>query len=112
MTFLQLQNRAGRWVAPDDLTFAAAADGADWFSVPGMGLSIVDQKQATAWPVTSASFIIMYRNPDNREQSQAVLKFFDWAFRYGCKMSEELDYVHLPDTLTKQIRERVWNQIK
>ena len=112
MTFLQLQNRAGRWVAPDDLTFAAAADGADWFSVPGMGLSIVDQKQATAWPVTSASFIIMYRNPDNREQSQAVLKFFDWAFRNGRKMSEELDYVHLPDTLTKQIRERVWTQIK
>ena len=112
MTFLQLQNKAGRWVAPDDLTFAAAADGADWFSVPGMGLSIVDQKQATAWPVTSASFIIMYRNPDNREQSQAVLKFFDWAFRNGRKMSEELDYVHLPDTLTKQIRERVWTQIK
>ena len=48
----------------------------------------------------------------SREQSQAVLKFFDWAFRNGRKMSEELDYVHLPDTLTKQIRERVWNQIK
>ncbi len=112
MTFLQLQNKAGKYVSPDDLTFAAAADGADWFSVPGMGLSIVDQKNANAWPVSSASFIIMYRNPDNKEQSQAVLKFFDWAFKNGKKMSEELDYVHLPDSLTKQIRERVWSQIK
>jgi phosphate transport system substrate-binding protein len=112
MTFLQLQNRAGKYVSPDDLTFAAAADGADWFSVPGMGLSIVDQKNANAWPVSSASFIIMYKNPDNKEQSQAVLKFFDWAFKNGRKMSEELDYVHLPDALTKQIRERVWSQIK
>jgi phosphate transport system substrate-binding protein len=112
MTFLQLQNKSGKWVSPDDLTFAAAADGADWFSVPGMGVSIVDQKNSNAWPVSSASFIIMYRNPDNKEQSQAVLKFFDWAFKNGKKMSEELDYVHLPDSLTKQIRERVWSQIK
>ena len=112
MTFLQLQNKSGRWISPDDLTFAAAADGADWFSVPGMGLSIVDQRNPNAWPVSSASFIIMYKNPDNREQSQAVLKFFDWAFKNGKKMSEELDYVHLPDALTKQIRERVWSQIK
>jgi phosphate transport system substrate-binding protein len=112
MTFLQLQNKSGRYVSPDDLTFAAAADGADWFSVPGMGLSIVDQRNPNAWPVSSASFIIMYKNPDNKEQSQAVLKFFDWAFKNGRKMSEELDYVHLPDALTKQIRERVWSQIK
>ena len=112
MNFLQLQNKSGRWVSPDDLTFAAAADGADWFSVPGMGLSIVDQRNPNAWPVSSASFIIMYKNPDNKAQSQAVLKFFDWAFKNGRKMSEELDYVHLPDALTKQIRERVWTQIK
>jgi phosphate transport system substrate-binding protein len=112
MTFMQLQNKSGRYVSPDDLTFAAAADGADWFSVPGMGLSIVDQKNPNAWPVSSASFIIMHRNPDNKAQSQAVLKFFDWAFKNGRKMSEELDYVHLPDALTKQIRERVWTQIK
>jgi phosphate transport system substrate-binding protein len=112
MTFLQLQNKSGKYISPDDLTFAAAADGADWFSVPGMGLSIVDQKNPNAWPVTSASFIIMYKTPDNKEQSQEVLKFFDWAFKNGRKMSEELDYVHLPDTLTRQIRERVWSQIK
>lgn len=112
MTFLQLQNKSGRWVIPDDLTFAAAADGADWFSVPGMGLSIVDQKNPNAWPVSSASFIIMYKEPADRRASQEVLKFFDWAFRNGKKMSEELDYVHLPTPLQDQIRQRVWSQIK
>lgn len=112
MTFLQLQNKNGKYVAPDDLTFAAAAAGADWFSVPGMGVSIVDQKGDNTWPVSTASFIIMYKNPTDKEQSQEVLKFFDWAFKNGRKMSEELDYVHLPDSLTKQIRERVWSQIK
>jgi phosphate transport system substrate-binding protein len=112
MNFMLLQNRAGRWVSPDDLTFAAAADGADWFSVPGMGLSIVDQRNPNAWPISSASFIIMYRDPADKKASQAVLKFFDWAFRMGKKDALDLDYVPLPDTLTKQIRERVWSQIK
>jgi len=112
MTFLQLQNKAGRWVSPDDLTFAAAADGADWFSVPGMGLSIVDQRNPNAWPVSSASFIIMYKEPADKKASQEVLKFFDWAFKNGKKDAVDLDYVPLPDALTKQIRERVWTQIK
>jgi phosphate transport system substrate-binding protein len=112
LTFLQLQNKAGRWVSPDDVTFAAAADGADWFSVPGMGVSIVDQRNPNAWPVSSASFIIMYKEPKSKATSDEVLKFFDWAFKNGKKDAMDLDYVPLPDALTKQIRDRVWTQIK
>lgn len=108
---LKLQNKDGVFVDPDDKTFAAAAAGADWFSVPGMGLSIVDQKGKDAWPVSTASFIIMYKDPADKAQSQEVLKFFDWAFKNGKQLALELDYVPLPDTLTKQIRERVWSQI-
>ena len=111
LVFMQLQNRNGKWVSPDDLTFAAAATGADWFSVPGMGLSIVNQAGDTVWPVTTASFIIMYRNPDNKTASQDVLKFFDWAFKNGKQAALDLDYVPLPDSLTNQIRQRVWSQI-
>jgi phosphate transport system substrate-binding protein len=112
LNFMQLQNRSGRFVSPDDTTFAAAADGADWFSVPGMGLSIVDQRNPAAWPISSASFIIMYKNPRDKAQSQEVLKFFDWAFRNGQGLARELDYVPLPAALTAQIRERVWKQIQ
>ena len=112
MIFLQLQNKSGKYVSPDDATFAAAADGADWFSIPGMGLSIVDQKNPKAWPVSSASFIIMYKEPKSKANSDEVLKFFDWAFKNGKKDAVDLDYVPLPDALTKQIRERVWTQIK
>ena len=109
---MALQNKNGRYVMPDDLTFAAAAAGADWFSVPGMGLSIVDQPGDAAYPVTTASFILMYKNPADRAQSAEVIKFFDWSFRNGKQMALDLEYVPLPDALTRQIRERVWTQIK
>ena len=109
---MALQNRNGKYVMPGDDTFAAAAAGADWFSVPGMGLSIVNQPGDAAYPVTTASFILMYRNPDDKAASAEALKFFDWAFKNGKQMALDLDYVPLPDALTRQIRERVWTQIK
>ncbi len=109
---MALQNKNGRYVMPDDLTFAAAAAGADWFSVPGMGLSIVDQPGDAAYPVTTASFILMYKNPADKAASAEVIKFFDWAFKNGKQMALDLEYVPLPDALTRQIRERVWTQIK
>ena len=111
LNFMQLRNKDGNYVSPDDKTFAAAAAGADWFSVPGMGLSIVDQKGAQTWPISTASFILMYKDPSDKAASQEVLKFFDWSLKNGKELALELDYVPLPDSLTAQIRSKVWNQI-
>lgn len=112
MTFMQLQNKNGNYVNPDDTAFAAAAAGADWFSVSGMGISIVNQPGKDTWPITTASFIVMYKEPKDKEASKEVIKFFDWAFKNGKKMSEDLDYVHLPESLQNSIRQKVWSQIK
>lgn len=108
----KLENRNGLYVDPDDSTFAVAAANADWFSVPGMGISLVNQRGGQAWPITGASFIIMYKDPVDKKSSQEVLKFFDWAWKNGNKDALELDYVPLPDSLTNRIRQQVWTQIK
>ncbi len=112
MTFMQLQNADGKYVSPDDLTFAAAAAGADWFSVPGMGVSMVNAKGATSWPISTASFILMYKQPTDKAAAQEAIKFFDWSFTNGKKLASDLDYVPLPDTLTTAIRAKVWTQIQ
>ena len=108
---LALLNRDGKYVEPDDATFAAAVAGADWFSVPGMGISLVNQKGAMSWPITGASFALMYKQPTDKAASAEALKFFDWSFKNGKKQAAELDYVPLPDALTEQIRSKVWSQI-
>jgi phosphate transport system substrate-binding protein len=53
----------------------------------------------------------MYKSPADKAASQEALKFFDWAFKNGKNLALELDYVPLPDSLTDQIRAKVWNQI-
>jgi phosphate transport system substrate-binding protein len=112
ITYLQMLNKDGQYVAPSEKTFAAAAAGADWFSVPGMGISLVEQKGAASWPITGASFVLMYKEPANKAASKDVIKFFTWAFKDGQQLALDLDYVPLPDVLTKAIASKVWTQIK
>ena len=111
MTHVQLRNLAGQYVQPDDDTFAAAAAGTDWAKIPGMGTFITNAAGAKSWPITGASFILMYKEPGNKARSAEVLKFFDFAFKEGKKMAAELDYVPMPDSTTDFIRKSVWNQI-
>ena len=112
MNFMQMLNAEGKYVAPDDLTFASAAAGADWFSVPGMGVSMVNAKGANSWPISTASFILMYKQPADKAAAAEALKFFDWSFTNGKKLAADLDYVSLPDSLTTAIRAKVWTQIQ
>ena len=112
MTYVNLKNAAGQFVAPDDETFAAAAAGTDWAKIPGMGTFITNAPGAKSWPITGASFILMYKNPENKANSAEVLKFFDFAFKEGKAMATELDYVPMPEATTNFIRKNVWSQIK
>ena len=110
--YMQMLNKSGKYVRPDDATFAAAAANADWFGTPGMGISLVEQKGDAAWPITGASFVLMYKEPSDKAASQSVIKFFTWAFKDGQKLALDLDYVPLPDALTQAIATKVWSQIK
>jgi phosphate transport system substrate-binding protein len=111
MTHLQLKNRDGQYVNPNEESFAAAAADADWFSKPGMGISIIDATGAKSWPIAGASFILIYAKPADPKATAEVIKFFDWSFKNGKALASELDYVALPDTLTDQIRNKVWTKI-
>ena len=109
MSHTQIQNKAGTFVQPDDLTFAAAAANGDWTRAPGFFLVLTDQPGKDSWPMTGASFIIMYKNPSDPAKAADVLKFFDWALKKGGKMAEELEYVPMPAPVVKLIQES-WKQ--
>jgi phosphate transport system substrate-binding protein len=109
--YFNLVNQAGQTVKPEDDSFAAAAAGTDWSKIPGMGTFITNAPGAKSWPITGASFILMYKQPSNKANSAEVLKFFDYAFKEGKKMAADLDYVPMPDATTDFIRKNVWSQI-
>ena len=111
MSHAAMVNRAGKAVQPGDATFAAAAAHADWTSAPGFGVDLNDQPGEQAWPMTSATYILMHRVAERPERSLEVLKFFRWALSSGQKLAAELDYVPLPASVVKQV-EASWREIR
>ena len=104
LSYSLVQNKAGNFPVPDDATFQAAAAGADWDAAPGFGISLNNQAAKDAWPVVSATFILMYAKPENTVQSKAALAFFDWAFKNGDKLALDLEYVPMPDAVKAKVR--------
>ncbi len=111
MSYAAMLNRDGKKVEADDLTFAAAADKADWNSEPGFGVNLNNQGGEKAWPITSASFILMHKAAADPKRSAEALKFFKWSLANGGKLATDLDYVPLPANVVKQI-ESSWKDIK
>lgn len=112
MTYVQLKNRDGQYVKPDDTSFKAAAANAKWKAEEGFYMILTNQAGKESWPITGATFILVYTKQDNAEAAKDVLKFFDWAYSNGSKMAADLDYVPLPEAVVKQIRDAWKLQIK
>ncbi|MGE0232113.1 MAG: phosphate ABC transporter substrate-binding protein PstS [Flavobacteriaceae bacterium] len=108
LVYTKMQNKAGKIVAPTSEAFAAAAANADWSSQPGYGVILANQPGDASWPMTAATWILVYKNPQDSEATAAALKFFDWAYKNGAKMAEELHYVPMPDSVVSQI-EKTWS---
>ena len=112
MAYGTVQNREGQYVQPDDDAFQAAAAYADWKNAPGFYQILTNQPGKTSWPITGASFILMQQKQDRPQTALEVLKFFDWALKNGQKMATELDYVPMPEGVTKVIAEAWKTQLK
>ncbi len=107
MAYTLLTNKAGVAVAPSAESFQAAAANADWVHADSYYLILTDQAGAKSWPITGASFILVYKQPDDAASVNEALKFFAWAYKDGASMAAELDYVSLPTALIAQVK-KTW----
>lgn len=109
LAYVQLQNAAGQFVSPGDQSFKAAAAGADWARSFHQVLN--NQPGADAWPITTATYILMHARQDDPQQARTVLAFFDWAYAHGDAQAEALDYVPMPAAVKTLIRARAFGAI-
>ncbi|WP_181966257.1 phosphate ABC transporter substrate-binding protein PstS [Mannheimia granulomatis] len=104
LAWTALQNQAGKFVQPTKESFMAAASNAKWNEAPGMGVVLTNEAGEQSWPMTAASFILLNKQSGKPENTQNVLKFFDWAFAKGQAAATELDYVPIPSDVVKNIQ--------
>ena len=108
LTYTKMINKDGKTVEPTAATFAAAASHADWASQPGFGVILANQPGDDSWPMTAATWILIYKQPKDTAATAEALKFFAWAYKDGGKMAEELDYVPMPDNVVAAV-EKMWS---
>lgn len=109
LTYTDLVNKDGKKVEPTAAAFSAAAANADWSSQPGYGVILANQAGAESWPMTSATWILVYKKPDDAAATTEALKFFAWSYAKGDELAAGLDYVPMPDAVVKSVEE-MWGK--
>jgi phosphate transport system substrate-binding protein len=107
LAMVSMINGDGKMVEPSFTAFQAAAGNAKWDKEDGFYLILTDQPGAASWPITSATFVFVHKQPKDPIAVGEALKFFAWAYAKGDKMAKEIDYVPLPKDLVSEI-EKVW----
>ncbi len=106
-----LQNANKKFVPPTEAGFNAAATQANWATAQNMAASMLNLPGDSTWPIVSATYILLPKNPANPARAKAVLTFFDWAFKNGAPQATALHYIPLPAAVQAQVR-KSWADIK
>jgi len=107
MTYALLKNRDGEFASPTIESFQAAASNADWKNAPGFYMVLTDQPGKKSWPITGASFILVYKEQKDTGIAGNMLGFFDWCFRNGADTARSLYYVPMPENIVSLV-EAAW----
>ena len=107
-----LLNKDRKAIAPNIESFTAAARSANWEGTPGFGVILTNESGADAWPMSSATFVLMHKQPTNPVAAGEALKFFNWAYTKGGGMAEELDYVPMLGNVVNAVRKLWASEIK
>ncbi len=104
LTTTQLRNKDGKFVAPTAAAFQAAASAGDWAGAQNFAVNLINQAGPTTWPIVSATFLLLPRDPKDATRAAAVMKFVDWAYTSGGPIATQLEYIPLPKAVQDSVR--------
>lgn len=102
-----VKNKAGSFIEPtiDAVTAAAAASVA---STPeDLRVSITDAAGATAYPISSYTYILAYKAQQDPVKGKALVDFLWWGIHDGEQFAKDLRYAPLPDEIVKRAEAKI-----
>lgn len=70
-------------------------------------VSIVNPPGESAYPISSFTWILLYRNPADQAKARKLVDFLRWAIRDGQQSAGTLHYAPLPAALISQLETRL-----
>jgi phosphate transport system substrate-binding protein len=111
LAYVSLMNRDGEFVTPSKQSFQSAVANTDLAGAPAFQASLVDQAGKQTWPITGATFVLIYRQQQKLLTATEMLRFFDWSYSAGARLADELHYVPMPKNVVQPV-ELAWNDVR
>lgn len=102
-----IRNASGSFIEPsiDTVVAAAAASAA---SMPDdLRLSITNAAGPGAYPISSYTYILVYKDQKDAAKGKAVVDFLWWGIHDGEKYAKDLLYAPLPDGVVKRAEAKI-----
>jgi phosphate transport system substrate-binding protein len=103
IAYVRMINHDGVAVAPTAAAFQAASAKTDWVHSADFYVVLTNQAGHDAWPIAGATFILVYKHPQDPARVKQVLSFYKWAYANGGPAAEKLTYVPLPQSTVDAI---------
>lgn len=103
MPYAMVKNRSGRFVeaTPESISMAAAS------AIVGSGLDLrldaINASGAEAYPITTGTYVLIYRNQTDPVKGRAIVQLLKWAVHDGQKSNRALFFAPVPTSLTSRI---------
>lgn len=108
--FVEIKNHDGNWVTASLDGVTAAASGAAVNMPADFRVSITDAPGADSYPISSFTWLLIYKDQSDQQKGAEIVKFLKWALTDGQKYAAPLFYAPLPQAVIRKELQQI-NQI-
>lgn len=98
-----IKNKAGNFVEPSIENISAAADGVADEMPDDLRVSITNAGGENTYPISSFTYILLYKEQKNATKGKALVDFLWWAIHDGSQFAKDLHYAPLPEKVVKKV---------
>ncbi|HSE35745.1 MAG TPA: phosphate ABC transporter substrate-binding protein PstS [Blastocatellia bacterium] len=107
LPYASVKNSSGEFVKPSLESVTAAAAGAASQLPDDLRVSITNAPGRDAYPVSSFTYFLVYKNQDDQAKGTALVNFLWWAIHDGERMAKDLLYAPLPAEVTTRAEQKI-----
>jgi phosphate transport system substrate-binding protein len=102
-----IKNSSGNFVEPSlDAVTSAAAESLS-ATQDDLRVSITNAGGATAYPIASYTYILVYKEQRDAVKGKALVDFLWWGIHDGEKFAKDLQYAPLPEEIVKRAEAKI-----
>jgi len=102
-----IKNGGGNFVEPSIDNVVAAAAGSAASTPDDLRVSITNANGANAYPISSYTYILAYKNQTDETKGKALVDFLWWGIHDGESFAKDLQYAPLPAEIVKRTETKI-----